>query len=138
MRQFILIAATLLISASAQADAPRGLSLASNSEPVTAGQPKAAAASKAETLRIEGTKSEATKTETSKTEAVRTEGPKAETPKGETPQLAERPSANEAAPQPPKADQAKSASDKPEKPKLKRGEIEARVIDELHRHGIYW
>jgi hypothetical protein len=133
MRQFILVAATLLISASAQADAPRGLSLATNSEPATAGRPKAVAASKAETLKIE-----ATKTETSRIEATKTEGPKAETPKVEAPQLAERPSANDAAPLPPKADQAKSASDKPEKPKLRRGEIEARVIDELHRHGIYW
>lgn len=133
MRQFILVAAMLLISPSAQADAPRGLSLASNREPATAGQPKAAAASKAETLKIE-----ATKTETSRIEATKTEGPKAETPKVEAPQLTERPSANDAAPLLPKADQAKSASDKPEKPKLKRGEIEARVIDELHRHGIYW
>lgn len=94
MRRFILIAAMLLISASARADGPRGLSLASNNETVVLGQP------------------------------------------------------SDAAPQPPKADQAQSDQAKPEhaksassnsdKRKVKRSPIEARVVDELHRHGIYW
>ena len=49
-----------------------------------------------------------------------------------------QPSPSDAVAQPPKADQTKSASGKAEKPKLKRSPIEARVVDELHRHGIYW
>ena len=115
MRQFILIAAILLMSASAQADGPRGLSLASNDETVAAGQPKAT----------------------------------------EAPNVAEQP--GDAVPQPPKADQVKpdqarsdqandqvksertkSASGKTEKSKVRRSPLEARVVDELHRHGIYW
>ena len=114
MRKFILIAAMVLVSASAQAGGTRGLTMASNDEPPVAEQPKAA------------------------------EAPKAEAPKADTPKFVERPAAVEPSPDQPKsdptkADQAKPASDKRvEKPKHKRESTEARVIYELHRHGIYW
>lgn len=112
MRPFILIAAMLLMSASAQAEERRGLSLASD-KTVAAEQPKAT-----------------------------------ETPSAETPKLAEQSPASDAAPEQPNADQTapdqvrpdrvKGASSKTEKPKYKRNSLESRVIDELHRHGIYW
>lgn len=85
MRRFILISAMLLISASAQADGPRGLSLASNDETVAAEQPKA------------------------------TEAPEAQSPKAETPKVVEQPNDAAPRPSKAdqsKADQAKSASGK--------------------------
>jgi hypothetical protein len=106
MRRFVLIAAIVLTSASAWADQPRGLSLASNNETPAAAQPSAAEAPKAETAKVETPKDEASK-------AV--------------------PAGNDAAPQP-----SKPTSGKSEKPKVKRDAVEARVIYELHRHGIYW
>jgi cell pole-organizing protein PopZ len=64
----------------------------------------------------------------------------------EAPQYIERPPAVDTKPEPPKADPAKPAADataplrtdKPEKAKRRHRSIEARVIYELHRHGIYW
>ena len=47
MRKFILIAALVLVSATAQAGVTRGLTLASNDEPAAAEQPKAVEAPKA-------------------------------------------------------------------------------------------
>ncbi|HJZ21980.1 MAG TPA: hypothetical protein VJ226_13535 [Bradyrhizobium sp.] len=64
-----------------------------------------------------------------------------------TPQFTERPSAVDTRPEAPKAEPAKPAADattaplpadKPEKAKRRHRSIEARVIYELHRHGIYW
>jgi hypothetical protein len=116
MRKFMLIVALFLVSASAQAGGTRGLTLASNDEPATAEQPKAAEAPK----------------------AVETSKP------AEAPKYVERPTAVETTTQAPKADQANPVADKNtqplkvEKPKRKRESIEARVIYELHRHGIYW
>jgi|SRR5579872_2088794 len=116
MRRFILIAAMLLISASARADGARGLSLASNDETVAAGQLQATAA------------------------------PEAPLQNAEAPKVVGQP--GDAAPQPPKADQANSnpiksdqtrpAGRKSERQKFTRSPLEARVVDELHRHGIYW
>jgi hypothetical protein len=119
MRKFILIAAMVLISASAQAGA--SLTVASNDEPA-AEQPKTG---------------EATKTVEPKTETPRAEASKAEAPK-----FVERPAAVDATP--PKAEPAKSEQTKPafdkkaEKTRHKHESTEARVIYELHRHGIYW
>jgi hypothetical protein len=109
MRKFILIAAMVLISASAQAGVSRGLTMASNDEQVVADKPKIA------------------------------ETPKAEAPKADAPKFVERPAAVEPTADQPKADPTKPVSDKKvEKPKHRRESTEARVIYELHRHGIYW
>ena len=108
MRKFILIAATVLASATAQAG-DRSLSVASNDEPV------AAAPSKAEDQK-----------------AV------------EAPKYVDRPAVVDTTTEPPKADATKSVAEKntptpkAEKPKRRRETTEARVIYELHRHGIYW
>ena len=115
MRKFILIAAMVLISASAQAGA--SLTAASNDEPA-AEQPKTG-------------------------EATKTIEPKTEAAKAESPKFVERPAAVEAAippkAEPAKSDQGRPASDKKaEKPRHKHESTEARVIYELHRHGIYW
>jgi hypothetical protein len=104
MRKYILIAAMVLVSATAQAGVTRSLTLASNDEPAAAVQPKAV----------------------------------------EAPKYVDRPAAVSTTTEQPKADQAKPVADnniptaKVEKPKRKRGSTEARVIYELHRHGIYW
>jgi hypothetical protein len=103
MRNFVLIAAMVLASASAQAGESRGLTLASNDDPAATAQPAPAAAPAP----------------------------------AETPKYVERPSAVD----------AKATTDQPKtdsKPvvraeKKKHHEsTEARVIYELHRHGIYW
>jgi hypothetical protein len=65
----------------------------------------------------------------------------------ETPQFTERPSAVDTRPEAPKAEPVKPAADattaplradKTEKARRRHRSIEARVIYELHRHGIYW
>ncbi len=114
MRNFILIAAMVLISASAQAGVSRSLTMAANDDSAVAEQPKT-------------------------TEAPKAEEPKAEAPKVDAPKFVERPAAVDATADQPKADPTKPAPDKKaEKPKHKRELTEARVIYELHRHGIYW
>jgi len=124
MRKLILIAAMVLISASAQAGPTRGLTIASNDE-----QPAATDQSKNAEPKSADTKSADTK-------AVDT---KAEPPKADAPKFVERPAAVAAPADAPKADQVKPTPDKKaEKPRHRRETTEARVIYELHRHGIYW
>jgi hypothetical protein len=111
MRKLILIAAMVLVSATAQAGTSRGLTLASNDEVTAAEQPKAAAAP-------------------------------AEAPV-ETPKYVARPAAVDAAAPAPKGDDAKPVADKDIHAKAARTKrhhesTAARVIYELHRHGIYW
>jgi len=129
MRKFILIAAILLASASAPtsvlAGQSRSLTLASNDEPASVDQskaaPQAAPAPAAQTTdtpkfverppAVAATTPTTTATTTTTTDAPKTEKPVArDTTKGT-----------------PKADKAK-----------RRESTEARVIRELHRHGIYW
>ncbi len=106
MRKFVLIAATVLASASAQAGELRGLTLASNDDPVATEPAQAPAAAPAD-----------------------------------APKYVERPSAvdTKATPDQPKAD-AKGDAKPVVKAERKRHHesTEARVIYELHRHGIYW
>jgi hypothetical protein len=110
MRKFILIAAFVLASATAQAGGTRGLALASGDEPAAAEQPKAA------------------------------ETPKpAEAPKSVSRPAAvnlsdQQPQADEARPGPGR----NSHTPRAERPRRKRGLTLTRVVYELHRHGIYW
>jgi hypothetical protein len=107
MRKLVLIAAMVLASATAQAGASRGLTLASNDEVTAAEQPKSA-----------------------------------DTPV-ETPKYVARPGAVDTAAPAPKGDDTKPVADKDIRAKTARSKrhhqsTEARVIYELHRHGIYW
>jgi hypothetical protein len=119
MRKFILIAAMVLVSASAQAGPSRNLTMASNDEPAAVEQTKAVPdkavqdATQVDELGVE------------------------------TPKYVDRPSAVGKAVEPARADQVKPVADKiaeaPKVEKKRRHEsTEARVIYELHRHGIYW
>jgi hypothetical protein len=119
MRKFILIAALVLASASAQAAGSRSLTLASSDDQATAAteQPKPA-----DTVKP-------------------AESPKAfeETKPAETPKYVDRPAAVNTATDAPKADAVKPVPvQKAERRKPRRDWTEARIIGELHRHGIYW
>jgi hypothetical protein len=112
---FILIAAMVLASATAQAGSSRNLTMAANDQPPTAEAPKAT-------------------DKASEQPAAASEAPK----------FLERPAAVDTATAAPKAEPAKPVAEKNvetpkvEKPKRKRMSTEARVVYELHRHGIYW
>ena len=108
MRKFILVTAMVLVSATAQART-RGLTLASNDEPVAAEPQKPVEAPKY----------------VERPPAVDT---KAELPKSEP----ASPGVEK------KTDVPKTEAIKTEKPKRRHSSTEARVIYELHRHGIYW
>jgi len=128
MRKFILIAGIVLASATAQAGEPRSLSLAGSD--VTAAAAPAAAPADA--------------TRTAQAPAVADAPPATEVPK-----YVERPTLVEPKTAPAQAEQPKAAPSnaepaKPEKtakadkPRKKRYWNEARIINELHRHGVYW
>ena len=105
MRKFVLVAALVLLSASAQAAGSRGLTLASNDDQAT--QPKT----------VEETKP------------------------AEASKYVERPAAVSTAPEAPIADAAKpvaARTPRAERRKPRHDWTEARIIGELHRHGIYW
>jgi hypothetical protein len=123
MRKFILIAAMVLVSASAQAGPSRSLTVASNDEAATVEQPKAV-------------QDKAVQDKATQDKAVDELGV-------ETPKYVERPAAVGKTVEPAKADQVKPVADKdaaaPKVDKKRRHEVTAaRVISELHRHGIYW
>lgn len=128
MHRFILIAALVLASATAQAGGSRSLTLASNDEQ----QPKVVEQKAVEQKAVEQKPAETPK-------AV--DAPAAT----DAPKFVARPAAvGSAAAEAPKAETtrpiaAKTTSmPKAEKPKRRRESTEARVIHELHRHGIYW
>ena len=114
MRKFLLITAMVLASATAQAGETRNLTVASNDERAAVEQ--------------------------SKDTPKAVESPKA----AEAPKFVDRPAPVNTTTEAPKAEPAKIVADKnPQAPKVdkptrRRESTEARVIYELHRHGIYW
>jgi hypothetical protein len=127
MRKLILIAAMVLVSASAQAGPSRNLTtVASNDAPAAAEQPKA--------IQDKAVQDKAVPETAVQDKAVDNKA-------GETPKFVERPAAVETTAEPAKADPVKPVADvaAPKVEKKHRHEsTEARVIYELHRHGIYW
>jgi hypothetical protein len=117
MRKFILIAAMVLASATAQAGQSRSLTLAANDQP-------------------------AATTDQAKDQVKETATP-VETPKAaEAPKFVDRPAAVDATTttaQPSKAEAGKPVTTaKADKLRRNNHWTEARIIGELHRHGIYW
>ena len=113
MRKFILVAALVLASVSAQAAGSRSLTLASSDDQATAATEPAKP--------VEAAKpAEASK-------AV------------DAPKYVDRSAAVNTAPDAPAADAVKPAPvQRAERRKPRRDWTEARIIGELHRHGIYW
>ncbi len=113
MRKFILVTTMVLVSAAAHAGESRSLTIASN-EPSAASEPSSPSAQPAEAQ------------------------------PAEAPAFVQRPAAIDSKIDQPIAATCKPASDKiaqapqVEKPKRRHVSMEARVISELHRHGIYW
>ena len=124
MRKFILIAAMVLASASAQAGQSRSLILAANDEQPSTEQPVTPAAPQTAPAPAAAPQTTTTTTDTPKY----VERPAAVTPAATTPATT-----TTETPKTTKSTDAK-ASDKAKK----RRDTEARVIYELHRHGIYW
>jgi hypothetical protein len=127
MRKFILITTMVLASATAQAGS-RGLTLASNEEPAAAATAQA----------VDTKPADAKPVDTKPVDAKPAEVLPAETPK-----YVDRPAPVGSKPQQ-SADQCpctgSAGIDAPKtvKPKRRHESTEARVIYELHRHGIYW
>lgn len=139
MKKFILIAALTLVSAAAQAGPSRSLTLASNETPAPVAQPvKAVEPLKSvEPLKAvepaKATETTAVPCATTPTTATTTDAPK----------FVERPAIEPAAtPDQPNLDPKPVTTQAPKVAKAKRrgggGWSEARIIGELHRHGIYW
>jgi hypothetical protein len=132
MRKFILITTMVLASASAQAGS-RGLTLASNEEPAAAASAQAVDTKPADTKPVD----------VKPVDAKPAEAKPAEVLPAETPKYVDRPAAVGSKPQQ-SADQCpctgSAGIDAPKtvKPKRRHESTEARVIYELHRHGIYW
>jgi hypothetical protein len=133
MRKFILITtAMVLVSATAQAGS-RGLTLASNEEPAAAATAQAVDTKPADTKPVD----------VKPVDAKPAEAKPAEVLPAETPKYVDRPAAVDSKPQQ-SADQCpctgSAGTDAPKtvKPKRRHESTEARVIYELHRHGIYW
>ena len=124
MRKFVLIAAMALVSATAQAGQSRSLTMVSAEPPAASTQPAAAGKAAVQTAQT--------------TDAATPLAASAETPK-----FVERPAAVDATttPSQPKADSGKpvrQTASKADKRRHGRHWTEARIIGELHRHGIYW
>jgi hypothetical protein len=136
MRTLILIAGLVLASATAQAGDNRSLSLAGSDAPTTSAPAKSTAPAAPQTA----------------------EAPQAaETPKAGAPKYIERPAIVEPKQAAPKAEpsygesakesaressrpvaERTDAAPRAAKPRKKRYWSETRIINELHRHGIYW
>jgi hypothetical protein len=123
MRKIILVAAMVLVSASAQAGGPRSLSLATANEQA---QQAAAAPTAAPTQVSEVAPVAAVPVYVDRPPAVSTTAPATVT-------TTTTPTSPPAATQP-----APKTTAKADKPKHKRAWTEGRIISELHRHGVYW
>ena len=140
MRTFILIAGLVLASATAQAGDNRSLSLAGSDAQTTTAPAKSTAPAAPQTaeapLVTEAPKAEAPKyIERPAIVEPRQAAPKAEPPYGESPRESARESARESVrPVAERTDAVPRAA----KPRKKRYWSETRIINELHRHGIYW
>jgi hypothetical protein len=128
MRKFVLIAAMLLVSATAQAGETRSLSLTSTDPSVTSTPPKAAETTRVQTVQT---------TDAATPPAASTE----------TPKFVERPAVVDTTTTPaqPKVDNkadgskpVRQTANKADKRRHRQHWTEARIIGELHRHGIYW
>jgi hypothetical protein len=125
MRKIVLIAAMVLVSATAQAGQSRSLITASADQPAASTQPAAV--------------------ETPKTAQAETPAVPAETPKyverpaaGDTTTTPPQPKADATKPVPQTTAKVDKAAAKADKPKHKTYWTAARIIGELHRYGIYW
>jgi hypothetical protein len=120
MRKFILIAGFVLASATAQAGDNRSLSLSDSDLLTTAAPAKATDASQT------------------------AEAPQAtEAPKAEAPKYIERPASVEpnrefTGTESRRPVFTRTASRRAEKPRRNPSWTEARILNELHRYGIYW
>jgi hypothetical protein len=108
MRKIILVAAMVLVSASAQASGSRGLILASADDPAAAPQATQAVPSTEAPKYVDRPSAAST------------------TPPAASPAAAST------------TQGAKPAIAKADKPKHRRYWTEGRIISELHRHGSYW
>jgi hypothetical protein len=136
MRTFILIAGLVLASATAQAGDNRSLSLAGSDAQTTTTPAKSAAPAASQTAEApqaaEAPKAEAPKyIERPAIVEPRQAAPKAEPSYGESPRDSARESARPVA-------ERTDAAPRAAKPRKKRYWSETRIINELHRHGIYW
>lgn len=146
MRKFIFITAMVLASATAHAGETRSLSLASNEPPAVAEQPKTLDQKPLEQKTVEQKIVEQQPVEQKAVEQQPAEVPKAVPAPvaAEAPAYVARPAAVGTVTAAPKAEMTSPVAGKTsktaslEKPKRRRQTTEARVIRELHRHGIYW
>ena len=128
MRKFLLITAMVLVSATAQAGGQRSLTLASSDEPAKSVETKAGEPKPADTKPAEAKPAEAAP--------------------AEAPKYVERPAVVDTQPATQCQPAGSTTTDAPkvtpkdvataEKPKRRHPSTEARIISELHRHGIYW
>jgi hypothetical protein len=128
MRKFLLITTMVLVSATAHAGGQRSLTLASSDEPAKSVETKAVDANPVDANPVDAKP--------------------AETLPAEAPNYVERPAvvdtqpATQCQPAVPTTADAPKVAPKDiataEKPKRRHQSTEARIISELHRHGIYW
>lgn len=128
MRKLILIAAMSLLATEVHAGGPRGLSLAASGTSQQAGQPATPQTIQAppapQSTNVQTAATAPTSAATATTAPAASTAPVAAAPASTSPT---RPAATR------EATKTEIA-----KPKRRQSSTEARVIRELHRHGIYW
>jgi hypothetical protein len=129
MRKIILVAAMVLVSASAQAGGPRSLSLSAVSEPASVQQTAPMLAAAPTQVSEAAPAAEAPKY-LDRPPAVSLTTPAAAATPTPTTTTASAPATT--------TQPAAKTTAKADKPKHKRSWTEGRIISELHRHGIYW